>query len=256
MFAYFGMVSLSLLLPTSVIYPFHPCLSSVRCFSIRIVLPAAFLFADSFLFHTSCSHHPPYLSCFSSFGRHLPHGSALKKQRKSKNKLVTAVAVDKTDLKHSLFFPYCFPLSTSFSLFALSWPSSSHNILFSLNSPSPALSTFQFRVTSSKGGRDTQPCPHFQSGLGVGQVCWGKSVARGSKTYASKVTLAWWLTSVTDSECPALLGFYVGRGQPGSNCLRWCWSFTTSLMSFCCTILLYTIVFWLTELVFLLYSGF
>lgn len=102
------------MLSTVVTYPFHSLLSLTRRFSIRIVLPASFLFADPFLI--------PYLQlppCAIPLMLLLiwpacTPGRALKKQRKSKNKLVTAIPVDKTqaDLKHSVFsFPHFFPLA-------------------------------------------------------------------------------------------------------------------------------------------------
>ena len=116
-------LSLSLALPPLSPIRFTPCCPLPRRLSIRIVLPASFLFADPFLI--------PYLrlppcaiplTLLLIWPARTP-GRALKKQRKSKNKLVTAIPVDKTqaDLKHSAFsFPHFFPLAPPFSFYFIS----------------------------------------------------------------------------------------------------------------------------------------
>lgn len=94
-------------------------------------------------------------------------GSVLKKQRKSKNKLVTAVPVDETqaDLEHSLFFSFT-PFLPSLHL---------HLFFTSLLCPgifqftTPCSINFLFLSTSSKGGIDIKLGSLFDPSLAVGR---------------------------------------------------------------------------------------
>lgn len=184
-------LSLSLALPPLSPIRFTPCCPLPRRLSIRIVLPASFLFADPFLI--------PYLrlppcaiplTLLLIWPARTP-GRALKKQRKSKNKLVTAIPVDKTqaDLKHSAFsFPHFFPLAPPLLFLLHLGVSFSHTILFlSIHH----LLLYQF--SNSVLPLQREPCPRPR---------WtGESVAVGRETCASKVPPVRQM-SVADSECP------------------------------------------------------
>lgn len=108
----------------------------VRRFSIRIVLPAYFLFADPFLFHTFRAHPALSVSCFSSFGLLALLGVHWKSRENRKTSLWQQDQWTRPWLTWNIPFSsflHFFPLSTYASLFisllcpGISFP---HTILF------------------------------------------------------------------------------------------------------------------------------
>lgn len=199
-----------------VIYPFHSCCPSYD------VSPSESCYQPLFYLQTPSFSIPPApISLYPSHAFLIwpacSPGSALKKQRKSKNKLVIAVAVDKTpaDLEHSLFFLFhFFPLSTSPSLFlslCRLFFSSQYSFFFqftiscSVNFPIPC---HLFKGRNSHPARSSVPA---RTGCWDGELEKVARVARGIETCAAKVPV-FRQTSVADSDWPTPLGLYVGQG--------------------------------------------
>ncbi len=165
--------------------------------SISLLLPASFLLADPFLFHASWSHLALSLSCFP----HLALSHSWEPAEKAEK--IEKQACDSSTGEQDSVWPETFPFSSISFLspllfLSLHYPGVSfqHTIFFPLSSPSPALSIFQFHVTSSKGGIDTQPCTQFQPVLGVGRVSWGGKCGQREWDMCQQSS-----SSQTDDEC-------------------------------------------------------
>lgn len=171
--------SLFLLLSPFVIYPFHSgCPSVRRTFLHHNRVTSLFsIFRPLLIRNLLLPSHSVPLLLFLIWPAHTS-GSALKKQRKSKNKLATAVLGHKTqaDLELSLFFflHYFFPLSTNPSFFSLYFMMAFLFLTLSFFLLIHHLLLYQFTISMSplqkEGAVDTQ----LQPGLGVGRVSWGK----------------------------------------------------------------------------------
>lgn len=215
-------VALSCSPPLSPI-PFTPCCPLRDASLSELCYQPLFYLQTPFLFHTSSSHLVLSLSCFSSFGPLALLGEHWKSRENRKTSLWQQYRWTRLRLTWNIpFSPSHISFLSPPSLFTSSQRFFFSHYPFSLNSPSPALSIFQFCVTSSKGAMSSFPA---RIGCWEGEL--GRVWLEGGWHVPAKFLQSDRWVWLTVNVLTAPLGFYAGRGQPG--CMHMCGIISKSL---------------------------